>query len=257
MTAAAFFDLDRTVMAGASTFFFGVAALKHGMYPRRALARDAWKALVFRWRGSTDETVDAVRDQILDAIRGHRREDTRALVPDVLGPILGRVHPEIYARILEHERNGVPTYLCSASPFEILEPVARALDMSGGVLGTVAAVDADGVYTGTLERPFCYGYGKRVAIVDEAHERGYELTDCYAYSDSASDLPMLEVVGHPVVVRPDKELREIADERGWSELKVSNPSTSWRRRLVTTAGLLAAGLAAGIALSYNRSSRRR
>jgi HAD superfamily hydrolase (TIGR01490 family) len=243
--AAAFFDLDRTVMAGASTWYFGAAALKHGMYDRRQLARDALRAAAFARRGSTDSSADAVRDHILGAIRGLRRSDTEALVPDVLGPILGRLHPEVYLRILEHERRGQPTYLCSASPFEILMPIARALSMTGGVLGTVASVDDEGVYTGELERPFCYGDGKRLAIVDESHTRGIDLDASYAYSDSASDVPMLEAVGHPVVVNPDRELRALARQRGWEQLQVGRPQVAWRRRAARAGALVAAGYVLG------------
>jgi HAD superfamily hydrolase (TIGR01490 family) len=245
MPAAAFFDLDRTVMTGASTWYFGAAALRHGLYTRRQLAQDAWKAIVFLQRGSTDAGADAIRDQILDAVRGRRRADMDDLVPDVLGPILGRVHPELYARILEHERAGVRTYLCSASPFEILEPIARALSMTGGALGTVAAVDDDGVYTGELARPFCYGGGKRVAIEAEAAKRHLDLGKSYAYSDSVSDLPMLEAVEYPVVVNPDAQLRKIALERSWQQLPVTRPRNPWRRRVVAAAICTAVGYVAG------------
>jgi HAD superfamily hydrolase (TIGR01490 family) len=245
VTSAAFFDLDRTVMAGASTWYFGAAALKHGVYSRRALARDAIKAVRFIRQGSTDESADALRDQILDAVQGLRRDDMDDLVPDVLGPILGRVHPELYTRILEHERAGVATYLCSASPAEILEPIARALSMSGGALGTVAAVDGDGVYTGALDRPFCYGNGKRIAIEREAVERRIDLRSSYAYSDSASDLPMLEAVGNPFVVNPDTELRAIASERGWPELEVTRPRVPWRSRTIAVSLVAGAGFAVG------------
>lgn len=249
MTTAAFFDLDRTVMAGASTWYFGAAALKHGLYSRRALVRDAWRALLFIRRGSTDESADAIRDQILDAVRGRRRAEMDALVPEVLGPILGRVHPELYARILEHEHGGVRTYLCSASPFEILQPIARALSMSGGVLGTVAAVDDDGVYTGELERPFCYGRGKRIAMEAEASRVGIDLAASYAYSDSVSDLPMLEAVGHPVVVNPDTGLRAIASERAWPHLAVTHPRVPWRGRVIAATVVAGAGFAAGRTLA--------
>src|SRR5260221_6913548 len=134
MGSAAFFDLDRTVMSGASTWYFGLAALKRGFYSRRALARDAWSAVVFSRKGSTDDTADAVRTQILAAVRGHSRDEMDRLLPDVLGPIISHVHRDIFLRILEHEAAGTPTYLCSASPIEIVEPVARALNMSGGAL---------------------------------------------------------------------------------------------------------------------------
>lgn len=251
MNAAAFFDLDRTVMSGASTWHFGVAALRRGFYSRRSLVVDAWSALTFARRGSTDDSAEAVRERILAAVQGKRRDEMDRLVPDVLGPILGRVHPEVYLQILEHERSGVPTYLCSASPVEILLPIARALNMTGGALGTVAAVDDRGVYTGELAAPFCYGDGKRIAIEREAQRRGLELSVSFAYSDSLSDLPMLEAVGRPVVVSPDAELDVLARERGWPELRVTSSRATWRTRLAL------ACIGAGAAFAAGRTTGRR
>jgi HAD superfamily hydrolase (TIGR01490 family) len=243
--SAAFFDLDRTVMAGASTWHFGVAALRRGMYKRRSLVRDAWKALAFRRRGSTDEGAEALRAQMLGAVRGLRRGDMDALVPDVLGPILTRVHRDVYLRILEHERAGVTTYLCSASPVEIVAPVARALDMTGGALATVAAVDEAGVYTGELVGPFCYGAGKRAAIEQEAARAGLDLLASYAYSDSASDLPMLEAVGYPVAVNPDGDLQAVARARAWPELHVKSSTHTARAGLVVAGAGVVAGFVGG------------
>ncbi len=247
-TPAAFFDLDRTVMRGASTWHFGVAALKHGFYSPRALAHDGWELAKFVRRGSTDASADAIRAQILGAVRGHRRTDMYQLGPEVLGPILAAVRPEVHTRILEHESEGVRTYLCSAAPVEILEPLARTLQMSGGAIGTVAAVDAEGCYTGELVGPFCYGPGKRAAVVAEAARAGLDLERSHAYSDSASDLPLLEAVGHPVVVRPGAALAALAAERGWNELPVAPPPRRWPRRLAVLAGAASAGFVAGRAL---------
>jgi HAD superfamily hydrolase (TIGR01490 family) len=227
--SAAFFDLDRTVMAGASTWHFGVAALRRGMYKRRSLVRDAWKALAFRRRGSTDEGAEALRAQMLGAVRGLRRGDMDALVPDVLGPILTRVHRDVYLRILEHERAGVTTYLY----------------MTGGALATVAAVDEAGVYTGELVGPFCYGAGKRAAIEQEAARAGLDLLASYAYSDSASDLPMLEAVGYPVAVNPDGDLQAVARARAWPELHVKSSTHTARAGLVVAGAGVVAGFVGG------------
>jgi phosphoserine phosphatase len=117
--------------------------------------------------------------------------------------------------------------------------------MSGGVLGTVAAVDDDGVYTGELERPFCYGQGKRLAIEAEANRLGIDLAASHAYSDSVSDLPMLEAVGHPVVVNPDARLQAIASQRSWPHLAVTHPRAPWRRRVIGATVVAGAGFAAG------------
>ena len=216
---AAFFDLDRTVMAGASTYHFGQAALRRGLYSRTAALRDAARAVRFARRGGSDQLSERVRSHILHCIRGLHREDLRLLAPDVLGPILERVFPEMYRRILGHEADGVATYLCSAAPVEIVEPLAAALGMSGGALATTAAVDEEGRYTGLLVGPFCYGPGKRDAILAEAERSGINLPGSYAYGDSASDLPMLEAVGRPVAVNPDRALLTVAAERDWEVLR--------------------------------------
>ena len=207
-------------MSGASPFYFGRAALKRGFYSRRAMLRDARKVLLFKFRGASDEDSASTRDWILSNVAGRRSDEMLPLVPEVLGPILQRVYPTIFDRILAHERDGVATYLCSASPIEIVQRVAAALDMTGGALATTAEVGPDGVYTGELTGPFCYGEGKAVAMRAEAGAMDLDLTASWAYSDSVSDLPMMEAVGHPVAVNPDKALARIASEREWETLRV-------------------------------------
>lgn len=256
MHAAAFFDLDRTVMSGASSFYFGRAALKRHFYTRRQVLRDAWTVFWFRRRGASDDTSTGVRDHILSSVKGHRRADMDPLIPDVLGPVLLRVYPEIYDRILAHERDGVPTYLCSASPVEIVGRVALALKMSGGALATTAEVDEDGAYTGHLEGPFCYGEGKAVAIRAEAQRRGIDLSASWAYSDSGSDLPMMEVVGNPVAVNPDKRLKPVAKERGWEIVRLE-PRHGLRLAVGAGAAAALAGGATTGAILLSRRQRRR
>lgn len=255
MSAAAFFDLDRTVTAGASTLWFGKAALAHGYYPRRQLLKDAWKAFWFRLKGDVGQDATGLRDHILAAVKGWRRSDMDLLIPEVLGPILQRVYPQTWQRILEHERVGVPTYLCSASPIEIVDAVASALKMTGGAIGTVAATDEDGCYTGELAGPFCYGEGKAEALRSVATRYDIDLSESWAYSDSVSDLPMLESVGHAVAVNPDARLRQVASERGW----VIEQFEPRRGLLLVILGTSAVGLgaiAAGATVRY-RALRKR
>lgn len=253
MESAAFFDLDRTVVSGASTFYFGKAALSHGYYSRGQLVRDAWKAFWFRRRGDAGTDSEAVRDHILSAVKGWRRSDMDSLMPDVIAPVLARLYPESHERILEHERAGVATYLCSASPVEIVGPIADVLKMSGGALSTVAAIDSDGRYTGKLEGPFCYGKGKADAILIEAQSSGIDLDESYAYSDSSSDIPMLEVVGHPVAVNPDRELRRVADDRGWEIVRFE--PRHGLRLLIGASAVGAVAVATGVLLGV-RALRR-
>jgi HAD superfamily hydrolase (TIGR01490 family) len=190
--AAAFFDLDRTLMSGASAYYFGKAAYREGMLPLPRLLADGLRALSFRMFGASDEQSEALRDRILASVAGQPAEDMRRLAPTVIEEILPRIRPEAEALLEMHEQAGRDVYIISASPVEIVEELARALDITGG-LGTESEI-VDGVYTGRLAAPFCYGEGKAERMRQLAVEHGYDLTASYAYSDSASDLPMMQVV---------------------------------------------------------------
>ena len=249
-TGAAFFDLDRTLISGSSAFAFGVAAWRNNLVPTTALAKDAAGAVVFRHRGAKDDQVERVRARILGAVTGVRQADLVALNAGLIPKLLSRVRPEAQRLIEMHRRAGRNTYIVSASPQELVEPLAAAIGMTGGI-GTVSAVDADGVYTGELAGPFVYGPGKVTAIREIAEWEGYDLNMSYAYSDSASDLPMLEAVGHPVAVNPDGTLARMAHDHGW-------PIVIFRRRtrrvvrrttaLVGAAGMAGAAFAGGLAV---------
>ena len=239
--AAAFFDLDRTLISGSSAFAFATAARKHDLMSRRQLVKDGLGALTFRIGGASDAKVDQVRERILRAVVGNRQADLMALNPDVVPRLLDKVRPEAKQLLELHHRAGRQTYIVSAAPQEIVGPFAEALGMTGGI-GTVSEV-ADGVYTGALAGPFCYGPGKVDAIREMAGWEGFDLSRCYGYSDSASDLPMLEAVGHPVAVNPDKALAEVARVRGWPVVVFHRKTRLVVKRV--TAGVGASGLAAG------------
>ena len=211
--AAAFFDLDRTLISGSSTFYFGVAAWRNKMIPMRDLLSDGLRAVSFKLFGATDESSEAVRDRILHAVEGHPQEDLVALNEEIVPRILERVRPESRSLIDMHHEAGRDCWIVSASPIEMVEPLATALGMEGAVATTSEVVD--GHYTGRLDGPFVYGGGKVEAIEKLAAERGYDLRLSFAYSDSASDLPMMELVGHPVAVNPDRPLETVAQQRGW------------------------------------------
>ncbi|MCE7885325.1 MAG: HAD-IB family hydrolase [Actinobacteria bacterium ATB1] len=244
MTPAAFFDLDRTVMSGASTYHFARAALRRGMYKRRAIFKFAWQARRFRASGLGDAKTIAARDQMLEAVAGRHRREMDVLLPEAMAPILSNVYPQMYEVILAHEDAGVPTYLCSASPIEIVGAVARVMNMSGGALATRAAVDSEGRYTGELDGPWCYGTGKAEAVAAEAKRAGIDLARSAAYSDSVSDIPMLELVGKPVAVNPDAELKALALERGWDILRLEPHRGA---RAAAGAGIAAGATAAALA----------
>ena len=211
--AAAFFDLDRTLISGSSVFTFGITAWRAGLVPTTRMLRDAKSAVLFKLAGASDDTTAKVRERILGAVNGQLQDDLVALNEEIVPKLLARVRPEA-KRLLElHRRAHRATYIISASPQELVEPLAKALGMTGGI-GTVATV-VDGVYTGALSGPFCYAEGKVEAITELARWEGLDLAQCYAYSDSASDMPMLQAVGHPVAVNPDNKLERIAQRRGW------------------------------------------
>lgn len=238
--AAAFFDLDRTLIAGSSAFVFGHAAWKHGMMPTSELLSDAKKAITFRFTGASDEKANAVRDRILQAIKGQRVEELMTLADDVIPRLLDDVRKESQGFISLHTEAGRDTYLVTASPIEIVRSLAEELGMTGAI-ATVAET-VDGVYTGGLSEPFCYGPAKADAIRRMAESEDYDLALSYAYSDSVSDLPMLEVVGHPVAVNPDNGLEAVARSRGWPIVEFSR--TARRVIRTTTASVGAVGLAA-------------
>lgn len=211
--AAAFFDLDRTLISGSSTFTFGVAAWRASLLASRQLTGDAVRALSFRLFGASDERSASTRDRLLGAIRDVPEADLAALNGVILPRLVEQVRPESRELIEMHRNAGREQWIVSASAQGIVDPLAHAIGMTGGI-GTRVAV-RDGVYTGELDGPFVYGEGKVEAIRTIARERHYDLERCFAYSDSISDQPMLELVGHPVAVNPDRALEALARSRGW------------------------------------------
>jgi HAD superfamily hydrolase (TIGR01490 family) len=255
VSGAAFFDLDRTLISGSSAFAFARAAWRKDLVPTRAFTRDALTAVAFRHHGATDEQVERVRARVLGAVTGVRQADLVALNSELIPKLLARVRPEA-ARLVEmHRRAGRDSYIVSASPIELVEPLAAAIGMTGGI-GTVSAVDDDGIYTGELAGPFVYGPGKVAAIKEIADWEGYDLALSYAYSDSLSDLPMLEAIGHPVAVNPDNALARIAHDRGWPIVIFRRRTRQVMRRtttLVGAAGIAGAAFAGGLALGKRSS----
>jgi HAD superfamily hydrolase (TIGR01490 family) len=237
--AAAFFDLDRTLMAGSSAYHFGRASYKLGQLSRRQLARDAINQIAFRLRGSTDAAVNALLDRVLEGIKDQRVVDLARMRADVLAGILPRIYPQMLRVVREHQDAGRACFIVSAASHEMVEVLAFVLAMEGGI-GTRSEV-RDGAYTGKLAGPFVYGEGKATALREFAATEGIDLSASWAYSDSASDLPMLEAVGHPVAVNPDAELAEVARREGWEILRFEKLG----QRLRIALGVLIAGAVGG------------
>jgi HAD superfamily hydrolase (TIGR01490 family) len=251
---AAFFDLDRTLMAGSSAFQFGRAAYRAGLVSRRRLASDAWENVRFRLRGSTDAGTDALRARIGQMLDGVRVRELQRLAPDVLAGVLPRLYPQMLAIAYGHQDAGRPVFICTAAAQEMAELMAIVLTFDGAV-GSVSEV-VDGHYTGNAGGPFTYREGKAEAIRDLAQREGIDLAESWAYSDSESDLPMLRLVGHPVAVNPDAELGRVARLEGWEVLRFERLG---RRLRVAGAAALAAGLGGlgSIVLSRRSAPARR
>lgn len=234
---AAFFDLDRTLIAGSSAYEFGRASYKAGLYSRRELARDAWANVKFRLQGSTDEATDALRERIFTSIEGVRVVDLQRLGPSVLAGLLPRVYPRMLDVAYAHQDAGRPVYIVTAASSEMAELLAHVLVFDGGIGARSEIVD--GRYTGRPDGPFTYREGKAQAIRELAAVEGIDLAASYAYSDSESDLPMLRAVGQPVAVNPDSTLQRVAREEGWEVLRFERLG----RRLKVAAAAVALAVA--------------
>jgi HAD superfamily hydrolase (TIGR01490 family) len=254
---AAFFDLDKTLMAGSSGVFFARAAYESGMISRSRLVKDLYENLRFRLLGSTDDRADDVRRRVGEMIAGVRVRDLQRLSPRVLGGVLPRLYPQMLERAYAHQDAGVPVYILTAASQEMADLLAHVLAFDGG-LGSRSEI-VDGRYTGRPAGPFNYREGKVVSMHELAGREGIDLSSSFAYSDSESDLPMLRAVGNPVAVNPDVKLARIAREEGWQVLRFDRLG----RRLKTAAGLATAAAAGGagsaalVVRARSRGARRR
>jgi HAD superfamily hydrolase (TIGR01490 family) len=239
--SAAFFDLDRTLMAGASGFHWARAARAAGLISRRRLLADAWVNVRFRLQGSTDAGTDKVRERVGEMIAGRRVRDLDRLAPRVLAGVLPRLYPQMLAVAYEHQDAGRPVFIVTAGSQEMAALLAHVLGFDGA-LGSRSEI-VDGVYTGRANGPFTYREAKAEALRGLAVEQGIDLAASWAYSDSESDLPMLRAVGHPVAVNPDAVLGRVARAEGWAVMRFE---TLGRRLKATGAIALAAALGAAV-----------
>ncbi len=241
MRSAAFFDLDKTLMSGSSSMEFARVARSRGLISRRQVAGWAVEHIKFRVRGATDEETAQLLAVARESIAGSPAKLIDRMWPDILAGILPRVYPAVLAEVHRHQDEGRLTYIVSAAGSEMVESLARVFGMDGGI-GTRYVVDA-GIYTGELDGPFVYGPGKVTAIEQIAAEHGIDLASSWSYSDSASDLPMLEAVGNAVAVNPDAALAATARERGWRIMRFDRLG----RNLAIGGGLAAAAFLGGAA----------
>ncbi len=236
--AAAFFDLDKTLMAGSSGMQFARVATRRGIVGRGQLLRWGLEHLRYRLRGTTDARTAEVLRTARELITGLPVKTIDRMSPEVMAAILPRLYPQMLKQVHAHQDAGRATVILSAAGSGVVELLAQVLGMEAGI-GTRYQVDADGNFTGRFEGPFVYGQGKVEAMEAFAAEHEIDLGASYAYSDSLSDLPMLGAVGHPVTVNPDPALAEIAKREGWQTMRFERLG----RRLVALAITLAATVA--------------
>ncbi len=237
---AAFFDLDKTLMAGSSGIFFARAAYETGMISRSRLAKDVYENVRFRLLGSTDDRADIVRQRVGEMIAGVRVRDLERLSPRVLAGVLPRLYPQMLERAYAHQDEGMPIYILTAASQEMADLLARVLAFDGG-LGSRSEI-VDGRYTGRPAGPFNYREGKVLAMRELAGREQLALERSYAYSDSESDLPMLRAVRHAVVVNPDAVLRRIALQEGWEVVELDRLGRRLKMLALLGAGTAVASL---------------
>jgi HAD superfamily hydrolase (TIGR01490 family) len=220
---AAFFDLDKTIIARSSPLALGRSFFREGLIGRSFLLKALYAQLVFHLMGADEEKMERMRMEALRLTRGWDQERVLQVVTEVLEEVIS---PLIYAEALDlmHDHRAAGRLVCivSSSPEEIVKPLAEMLRVDH-FIATRPAIQ-DGKYTGELEF-YAYGTFKAEAIEELATDRGIDLSRSYAYSDSVTDLPLLEAVGHPIPVNPDKELRKLALERDWPIEFFRNPVT--------------------------------
>jgi HAD superfamily hydrolase (TIGR01490 family) len=238
---AAFFDLDKTVIAKSSTLAFSKPFFAHGLVNRRAVLKSSYAQFLYLLSGADHDQMDRMRAHLTDMCAGWDVAQVKAIVGETLHDI---VTPLVFAEaselIADHKLCGRDVVVVSASGEEIVAPIARALGATHAM--ATRMIVAEGKYTGEVEF-YCYGEGKVQAIRELAAREGYPLEHCYAYSDSITDLPMLEAVGHPTAVNPDRGLRKAATAHGWPMLTFSRP-VALRDRISAPSGAAVAATAA-------------
>jgi HAD superfamily hydrolase (TIGR01490 family) len=258
---AAFFDLDKTIIAKSSTLAFSRPFYEGGLINRRSVLRSGYAQFVYLVGGADHDQMERMRRYLSDLAAGWHVQTVKDIVGETLHHIVDPlVYDEAVNLIERHHSEGRDVVIVSTSGAEVVEPIGEMLG-ADRVIATVM-VQKDGRYTGEIDF-YAYGANKATAIKELAEQEGYDLLSSYAYSDSSTDIPMLESVGHPFAVNPDKVLRRVATERGWQVLDFTKPVELRKRvrfepRKSTLAAVaIGAGVAAaGAVVLSNRRWRR-
>ncbi len=249
---AAFFDLDKTVISKSSSLALTRPMYRAGLVSRSSLLKGAYAQLIYLLVGADEKKMDRLKEGMLALTRGWEQEQVEEVVREAITEL---IDPYIYLEALDlmdlHRALGRKVFIVSSSPEEVVRPLAEHLGPVE-VIATRAKVE-DGKYTGELEF-YCFGEAKAERIREIAEQEGIDLSESYAYSDSVTDLPMLDAVGHPVAVNPDRDLRKEAEKRGWQVRDFRRP-VRLRQRLpqvkapspavAAVAGMAAVALLAG------------
>ena len=242
---AAFFDLDKTIIAKSSTLAFSKSFQAGGLISRRAVLRSAYAQFVYLVGGADHDQMEKMREFLSDLCAGWDVQTVRDIVAETLHTIVDPlVFDEAVSLMEEHQLAGRDVVIVSASGAEVVEPIGEMLGADGVIATRMEIID--GKYTGKIDY-YAYGENKATAIKELAREKGYDLSRSYAYSDSITDVHMLEVVGHPYAVNPDKELRRTATQRGWPVLVFTRPVALRSRMRLPQSKPVLAGLALGTA----------
>ncbi|WP_435298638.1 HAD family hydrolase [Timonella sp. A28] len=257
---AAFFDLDKTIIATSSAAAFSRPFYDGGLITKAAALRSAYAHFLFMLGGANEDQTERMREQLSALVAGWPVEQVTSIVSDTLHQY---IDPYVYAEALEliqeHRARGHDVVIVSASGSEVVAPIAMMLGADHSISTRMEI--ADGKYTGNIDF-YAYGENKAHAIEELAQERGYDLAKCYAYSDSITDVPMLSVVGHPHSVNADRAFRRVCDENGWVSLTFRKPVSLNRlltplQSIFVAGTVLALGVGVGLLIRTWRGGKRR
>lgn len=225
---AAFFDLDKTIIAKSSMLAFSKTLRKNDLLTRRALIQAAYAQVIFQILGANEGKMEKIRKVALDLTKGWNHDKVKNIIDETLHDV---VVPIIYDDAVEliekHKADSHMVIIVSSAPVEIVEPIAKHLGVDD-FIATKSRLDENGNYTGELEF-YSYGSFKPIAVRELANKHNIDLENSFAYSDSITDVPLLECVGNPVAVNPDRELARIAKEKGWPITHFTKEVTLWDR----------------------------